>query len=236
MKNKTTRNTIISIIVVVIIILGIWIAYHSGSGNQPGSSMPTSTQTTTPTSGTLVFDQSISDGTIKVSYPSSDFALATNAQQISVKTYIPPCDSNFNYCLYYTGTAYQGTNFESAGIRIEKRPDLLTQSACLTTEPPGFTGLTASTTASSNYAISIFPQVGNAAAGNFAIGALYRLAYKGSCYEFETRIGESQYANYPPGSIKEFTPADQAAVQSELNQILNTLLVPVAEPVHFPQT
>lgn len=228
------KSTWIWVIIGIIVVLLVWAIYAASSGDQTANLPPSNGTGTPAASPTPAFDQSISDGTITVSYPSADFGLATTASQILVKSYIPPCDSNFNYCIYLTNTTYQGTNFESAGIRIEKRTDLATQTKCLTAQPAGFTGLTPITATSSDYATAVFPQVGGAAAGHFASGSLYRLFYSGSCYEFETRIGQSDFLNYPSGTIQQFTSADQDAVQAELTQILGTLKLSSGEQVAFP--
>ncbi len=182
----------------------------------------------------MTFDQTMSDGTITFSYPSADFGLATTKAQILAKAYIPPCDESFKYCLYYNGTAYKGTNFESAGLRITKRADLTTAAQCLATPPAGYTNLTPITASSSDYAAGTFPAVGNAGAGHYASGNIYRLAYAGTCYELETRIGQTQFANYPSGTIQQFTTDDQTAVQNELQQILATVSLPSGETVTFP--
>ncbi|MDB5239072.1 MAG: hypothetical protein JWO00_407 [Candidatus Parcubacteria bacterium] len=178
-----------------------------------------------PASGGPVFDTTVSDGTIIVSYPSLQYGLATNRAQVLVTSYIPPCDEGFSYCLYATSSAYKGTNFESAGIRIQKRTDLAAERACLNTPPAGFDASVKpdASTSTGAYASSKFAQVGDAGAGHYANGSLYRLFYRknSSCYEFETRIGESQFMNYPAGTIKEFTVADREAVQSQLVQILD---------------
>lgn len=79
---------------------------------------------------------------------------------------------------------------------------------------------------SRDFATSIIAPLGNAAAGHYANGALFRLSYKGSCYEFETRISASQYANYPRGSIKEFMPWDQRAMNEKLLQLLKEMTLP----------
>src|SRR5690348_12489307 len=123
------------LIVIIILAIGIWLIYgFSPASTGPASSTnaPTSTQTGGSSGGVMMpaFDQSLSDGTITVHYPSADFALATTQMQILAHSYIPPCSSNFNYCLYYIGTKFQGTNFESAGLRIQKRADLATRTKC----------------------------------------------------------------------------------------------------------
>lgn len=235
---------VIVLIVVVAIIAtgGFWLA-NIGSQNSAitPSGVTSSVPGTTPTlvlatpSGTITTGSgSISDGTLTITYPLDDFALATSSQTITVHSYIPPCDPDFEYCFYYIGNAYQGTNFDSAGIRVEERTDLTTQSACLTTPPVGYTNFTPTSTIADDYAVSEFTPLGNAGAGHYSIGTLYRLEYNGACYEFETRIGQSQFANYPSGTIQQFTVADQASLQSEIQTILNGIALPSGETIVFP--
>ncbi len=181
------------IVVIVLTAGGLWFI-NSGSQNRmipptnSASGISSSTVPTlvlgTPTGTAPTGDQSISDGTITIVYPATDFELATSSQQITTHSYIPPCDADFNYCLYYIGTAYQGTNFDSAGIRVEKRTDLTTQAACLTTPPTGFTNFTPTSTIAGDYAVSEFTPLGDAGAGHYSTGTLYRLEYNGACYEF----------------------------------------------------
>ncbi len=236
---------LVFILVIALLTAGfLWFINSSNSGSAitPTSSASSTTNSTVPTlvlgtpTGTApAGDQSISDGTITLVYPSTEFGLATTQQQIPVKSYIPPCDAGFNYCLYYIGNAFQGTNFDSAGIRIQKRTDLSTQTACLTTAPTGYTNFTPTSTTVGDYSVSEFTPIGNAGAGHFSNGTLYRLAYNGACYEFETRIGQSQFANYPSGTISQFTAADQATLQADIQNILNSTKLPSGESVTFPQ-
>lgn len=182
-----------------------------------------------------IFDQSVSDGAIAFSYPSNQFSLAITKAQILVNSYIPPCDDNFNYCIYYNGAAYKGTNFDGAGVRIQKRTDLTNESACLYTAPANFDASIKpdSTKPGGDFSSSIFSNVGSAGAGHYAVGSLYRLYVKNnsSCYEFETRIGQMQFANYPPGAIAEFTAADMKNLQSELLQIISQVSLPSGQKV-----
>src|SRR5258708_14257470 len=76
------------------------------------------------------YDRSVSDGTITVSFPAKEFGLATTPTQILVRSYIPPCNPNFNYCLYFIGQEYKGTNFDSAGLRLKNPDDLTTEQVC----------------------------------------------------------------------------------------------------------
>lgn len=183
--------------------------------------------------------QSVSDGTITFTYD-SNFGLATTPSQVTVTSYIPPCDSDFNYCLYYNANTYAGTNFESAGLRIEKRTDLTTQSACLQTAPTGFDSSlkpNGTNTANASYATSVFSNVGQGAAGHLSSGMLYRLfvASNSSCYEFETRVGQTEFGNYPPGAIKEFTDADNQQVQVQLLNVVQGITLKGNQLVQFPQ-
>ncbi len=232
--------------IIAVMILTAGFLWFVNSGGQSGMITPadsassTSSNTVptlvlgTPTGTAPAGSRSVSDGTITLIYPTADFGLATSSQQITTRSYIPPCDADFTYCLYYTGTTYQGTNFDSAGIRVEKRTDLTTQTACLTTPPTGFTNFTPTSTIMGDYAVSEFTPVGDAGAGHYSTGTLYRLEYNGACYEFETRIGQSQFANYPSGTIQQFTDADEASLQDEIQSILNGITLLSGEVITFP--
>jgi len=232
------------VLVVAVLAAGFfWVANggnHGGTITPQGS--PTDTSGTTPP--TLVLGapsstapagyQNIADGATTILYPTADFSVATSTPQMTVHSYIPPCDPDFDYCVYYIGTAYHGTNFDSAGIRILNRTDLTTETACLTTPPTGYTNFTPTSTTGSDYSVSEFAPLGDAGAGHFAKDVLYRVEYNGACYEFETRIGQSQFANYPAGSIQEFTIADQTNLQAEMQMILANTTLPGGETITFP--
>ncbi len=231
------------VFILVIAVLAAGFLWLVNSGGQSGAITPNGSSSSTvptlilgtPTGTASTGSQSISDGTITIVYPTMDFAMATSDQQITVRSYIPPCDPDFEYCLYYVGSAYQGTNFDSAGIRVEQRTDLTTQAACLTTPPTGFSNFTPTSTTVGDYSLSEFTPIGNAGTGHYSTGTLYRLFYNGACYEFETRIGQSQFANYPSGTIAQFTNADEASLQAEIDSILNGITLPSGETVNFPQ-
>ena len=214
----TTLRNILIVVIAVILIGGGFLLYRDMNAS-PASSTATST---TP-AGT---EQTISDGTITIPYIAEEFGLAVSPQQILVTSYIPPCDSDFDYCFYYNGPDYRGTNFESAGLRVKKRTDLTTQTQCLKTLPDGYTDIVPVISTSTGFMRSLISPIGDAAAGHYSAGALYRLLYNGSCYEFETRIGASQYANYPQGTIQEFTTAQQAAIGEKLLRLLKAVTLP----------
>lgn len=171
---------------------------------------------------------------IAFDYP-EDFGLATTSEQILRKSYIPACDEGFDYCLYYYRDDYLGTNFESAGLRIQKREDLSAED-CLVKPPEGYSEIWPSINNREDYQTSHFGPLGDAAAGHYANGELYRLAFNGKCYEFETRIGQSQFANYEPGTIKEFSEADLAVVKNKLNEVLKRVRFEDGGEIDFPES
>lgn len=205
----------------------IWLGGHAFMARQ-GNTPPASTASTTSFTNTVTTRAGVTFGY------DAPYGLATTPEQVLVKAYIPPCSEGFDYCLYRATTTYAGTNFESAGLSIRTRSDLSTKTSCLTTPPEGYAGLTATTSEAADYATSVFAPLGDAGAGHYASGALYRLFAKGSCTEFETRLGETQFANYPEGSIREFTDADRAAVKAEFAALLASVTLGSSTPVVFP--
>jgi hypothetical protein len=226
--NPRPRNILV-LIIIVLALVAVWFFFV----NTSSTATPGGQQSGTNTSG-----QTTSDGTISFATP-TDWGLATTKDQILTKSYIPPCDDQFNYCLYYNGTEFEGSNFGSAGLRIEKRTDLTTEHTCLQTSPEGFDSSVkpTSTTSGDGYSSSVFGNVGQGAAGHIAEGQLYRLFVRSnsSCYEFETRISQTQFANYPAGTIKQFTDAMQQAVQAQLTLMVQSISLPSGQKNLFPK-
>jgi hypothetical protein len=169
--------------------------------------------------------QSQSDGTITFTLPDT-FGLATTKDQVLVKSYIPPCEDGFLYCLYYKGNQFEGTNFDSAGVTITKRDDLKDAQACTSTAPSGYTAARpAATESNGTYATSVFTKLGDAGAGHSASDTVYRLfaVRSKTCYGIRLRVAQSQYANYPAGSIKKFTDADAMTIQMQLRGLIDTI-------------
>ena len=203
--------------------------FYIRHGAVPEASIPE-----TPVAENL-FEQSVATPEITFTYPKA-FGLAVKEDQVMTTSYIPPCNAGFDYCLYYNGTSYGGTNFDSAGLRIERRLDLSEREVCLTTPPEGFENNAPVTLNSGEYATSLFPEIGDAGAGHYAQGKLYRLSYKDACYEFETRISASQYANYEPGTLVEFTETNRALLQADLEAIVQSItFTDSKESVAFPR-
>lgn len=215
------RSTII--LIVILVILGLLIYWLKDKNIYQRDLAPVK-----------MTNQTVSDGVLQFGFP-EDFGLAVTKEQVLVKSYIPPCNEGFNYCIYYNGQAFAGTNFESAGIRISKRADLRDETSCLTTPPDGYTNMKPSTSKQASYSASIFSPIGDAGAGHYANGEEYRLWVQNICYEIETRIGETQFANYPPGTIKQFTEDDRNAVYKSFNSIISSLkILPAGLSVTLP--
>ncbi len=154
-----------------------------------------------------------------------DFGLATDKSQMPNNSVIPPCDENFNDCLFYKGIAYDGTNFQSAGVRIYERKDLDAKDLCLVTRPDGYKDIMSNEARGDGYWISYFGGINDAAAGSSSTGEVLRLFTGSNCYEFQTRIAQSQYANYEPGTIKEFTGEQSIEIQNKMADIVKSVRI-----------
>lgn len=165
-----------------------------------------------------------SDGTITFSTP-EDFGLAVTEEQILVDAAVPPCSTPFAYCVYYLGAAYEGTNFESAGVTIRKEESLDTETACLTTPPAGYSELApAATSTGSGYAMSLFAPLQDAATGQYTSAEEYSLFTDSVCYTFTARIGESQIENMPEAT-EEFTDAERERMFETLRTFIRAIVV-----------
>jgi len=167
-------------------------------------------------------NQSVSNEDITFTYP-EDFKLTVHSEPILKKSYFPICGESFDYCLSYIGDTYKGTTFEGAGKRIQKRSDLNTSDLCLQTLPKGYTNLKPDIHSDDTYSTSTFAPLNDAGMGHYTIGELYRLSFANKCYEFEIRIGHTQFANYPTGTIREFTKTNQENMKIRLQKILNEI-------------
>jgi hypothetical protein len=210
---KTLNFTVGFIAAVLLVILAL--GYLMNGRTAPAPVVPDNPQATST-------DNTISTPEITFTVPDG-FGLAVTPEQILVSSYIPPCDSGFEYCLYYTDPRFEGTNFESAGLRINRRTDLDTRNQCLTAQPDGYTGLVPEIRVSNTHATSKFGSIGDAGAGHTASGDLYRLNFDQTCYEFETRIATAQFENYEPGTIREFTRGDRTVLEDRLAGILRDI-------------
>lgn len=135
-------------------------------------------------------------------------------------SYIPPCDEGGIACISYTDTNYANTNFEAAGFAVATDAGRPTVGIC--SQPSTTTGERPNGQKVINgVTFSKFTE-SNAATGHYANDTIYRTFHGGKCFVLTQRIGESQIANYPPGTKVEFTANDRARVQTLLDEILST--------------
>jgi hypothetical protein len=154
------------------------------------------------------------------------FGLSGKGEAVPVSSMIPPCDEGFDRCVYYAGLEYEGTNFGSAGMRISLRSDLGSQEECLTAPPEGYVDLAPAATAyGPGFSTSMFAPLRQGAAGHYSDGSQARLWTGDACDEFELRTSESQFANYDPGAIREFTDKDREAITERLTDMLQQVRI-----------
>lgn len=178
-----------------------------------------------------LFDQSIEDSVIKVEYSTKDFGLAINPSQILLETEFLPCDTTletgFDYCLYYLGDEVEGGDFESAGMRIKKRPDLSSENTCLNTSPRRFEANLVPNTLKpqENVSTSVFSGLSDSGAGYVSTASLYRLFDKESkaCYEFETKVIHK--SDDPEDPISSRVQEDRDKLKAIFDSVLDRVLI-----------
>jgi|GEM_PF-2216419 hypothetical protein len=166
--------------------------------------------------GTSLFLDAEHDLLLK--YPSSIVPIRNRAEMETLG-YIPVCDPlHAIVCFPYDPPAYEGTNFESSAFSIHLRDDIETEAECLAAQPAedarGAVMLGGTVFASFSF--------GDAAMSHRLDGWNYRAFREGECYELATRVATSVYEVWEPGSIREFTLADEAAVRVELEKMLTS--------------
>lgn len=164
--------------------------------------------------GTSLFLDAEHDLVLK--YPSSIMPIRNRASMETLG-YIAICDPlHAIVCFPYDPPAYEGTNFGSSAFSIHLRDDIETEAECLTAQP------TEDTRGAVMLGGTVFTSFsfGDAAMSHRLDGWNYRAFRAGACYELATRIASSVYEVWEPGSVREFTLADEAAVRVELEKML----------------
>ncbi|MEK7546002.1 MAG: hypothetical protein AAB554_02895 [Patescibacteria group bacterium] len=131
--------------------------------------------------------------------------------------YIPVCDPlHALACFPYDPPAYEDTNFEASAFSVHLRDDLGAEAECLAAQPAEIAegAVMLGETVFSSFSFS------DAAMSHRLDGRNYRAFREGDCYELATRIATSVFEVWEPGSIREFTLADEAAVRAVLEKML----------------
>lgn len=220
------KTAILSVLGIVVVLNVIWYLNWDRGAELPDMEVDeTATQTDETIGTTTVETHTTPDGALTFMRP-DNFGLAVREEQVLVESTIPPCEEGFDYCLYYNGNEYEDTNFESAGVSIRERSALSAEGACLTTPPEGYLNLEeAATSSGETYAASLFAPLDDAGAGHYSYGEEYRVFVENTCYEIDARLGESQFANYPAGSIGEFTMEDREELEDSLRMIIDSMSI-----------
>ena len=164
------------------------------------------------------------DGVFRFLYPRA-YILNTkeDANEVGV-SYIPVC-SDGAVCVLSRRSASEGTNFQAASFQGREIQDATTEVACLK-GPPADVPTYQLTKDDQKRVIGgvVFAhgKTGEAGLGNYMSSDFYRVFHKRKCYELSVRIASSSFANFDPGTIKEFTGEDEKRVQSDLIAILDS--------------
>jgi|GEM_PF-2059250 len=148
-----------------------------------------------------------------------DFGFNTDIKQIRSVSYIPVCNDNMVACVFYTGQAYKGTNFEGAGVSININKSLNTAAKCYNFAVSTNAAQTKVPDVGINGLIFRSATGGDAGAGHFHKVQVYRNFRNNSCYEIAQNVSYSSISNFEPGSIKEF---NQDEAWKKLQTIINS--------------
>lgn len=131
-------------------------------------------------------------------------------------TYIAICDESALACVAYPPARYQGYTFEGAAFSVNKDTDSDTENKCLASLKPPVQ------TESINEVEFKTAYQSSAGMGHGMSQYSYRTFHNGACYELDIRIAMSSMGGYSPGTIKEFTDADEQKVRVSLAKVLST--------------
>ena len=190
----------------VLVVVAASLAQH---GKQPGSQRQTFVSP---------------DGVFRFSY-SRAYILNTkeNANEVGV-SYISVC-SDGAVCVVSRRSASEGTNFQAASFQEREIHDATTEIACLkgpSEDVPTYKLPKNDQRRMIGGVVFTHGRSGEGGAGNHIGSDFYRVFHKRKCYELSTSIASSSFANFDPGTVKEFTREDERRVQSELIAILDS--------------
>lgn len=164
------------------------------------------------------------DGVFRFSY-TSDFLPNTEENKDEVKnSYIPVCDDG-TVCVISRRDYFAGTNFQAAGFQEREISDATNRVACLKGPPEDIPQYQLPKSDQKRVVSGLTfghwqgAQVG---LGNGLSTDYYRVFHEQKCYELSLNIAESSFANFDPGTIKEFTRDDEATVMRDLTVSLNS--------------
>lgn len=166
--------------------------------------------------------------TFQFVYPRS-YRLYTGSEAYEADqgSYIPVCQFVFVACVVYPTNEYAGTNFQGAAFQVREIEDKSTATECLTPRPGAASESGFSIAAKDPKRIIhgvrfLHGEFGGAATGHSIGTDLYRAFHQHTCYELSINLTEAAFGNFAPGTIKEFTTADEQRVHDNLAAILDS--------------
>jgi hypothetical protein len=118
-------------------------------------------------------------------------------------------------CFVYAGKEYEGTNFGGAALSVNVLRDKRTEHDCNEMD----IGTNATKTKTINGVRFHYGMTGGAGLGHWVGRSIYRAFYDKVCFELAANVSGANFANFDPGTIKEF---DGAKLDKELDAMLNT--------------
>jgi hypothetical protein len=193
--------------------------YPSGATSSPqtNTGSPSSTPVSNPGTDENTYVSPSKLG-FSIKYP-SDFVFSTDYSKVQALGYIPVCDQTMVACMFYSGDAYKGTNFEDAGVSVNILSALNTQAKCYNFKVS--TNEAQQPVADVTLGGIVFKSAigGDAAAGHAMKTQQYRNFHNNQCYEIAQRLGSTNIGNYAPGTIQPFNQGD---VWQKLQGIVTT--------------
>ena len=168
------------------------------------------------------------DGTFEIRYPPS-FSLCRQPQpdnpqlwtpEDSCMSYIPVCEDAAVACVAYPAGEYNGSNFQAAALSVSEIADAKTENDCLKEDGSIDTKTIRTEIVNGVKFKSI--RGGEGGLGNSLDKYIYMNVHHGKCYHLQVGIASSNYANYDPGSIKEFTALDAKHVHDSLDRVVRS--------------
>jgi hypothetical protein len=150
-------------------------------------------------------------------YP-KDFTLCAGGFdycEISSPSYVPVCSDEVVDCFVYTGQKYKGTNFEGAALSVNVLRDRRTEQDCNKFD----IGPNPVKTKTINGILFHYGMAGGAGLGHWGGGPTYRTFYDQVCFELAANTSGVNFANFDPGTIKEF---DGPKLVKDFDAMLNT--------------
>jgi len=164
-------------------------------------------------------------------YPEGDHSKTQSDKSSSCSSYIPICFAGITTtdtdelhpdtmaCVAYPHSPYAGTNFSGAAFSVSSVPDAHSENNCLKFDEFTMDKKKAHWTTIGNVKF-IAASGGEGGLGHGLGEDIYLTYHNGKCFQLEIRIGETSFANYDPGTIKEFKDGEK--VSRELRRVLQS--------------